>query len=185
MPDFPGTSGNDNLTGTAQNVGDTISGGRGNDTLSGLSGNDYLSGGRGNDILIGGAGSDVMSGGLDSDTFRFSAGHITQGSIDWITDFSFTQNDSLDFRSSGGGQDIQILSVTSAFVQNTSYSGYDFGNSARGTDLILEVMNTGTGAIEKIVLLDSYSNSLSGQWANYLATLGYTGDVVNGGTITL
>lgn len=185
MPDIVGTNGDDNLAGTAQGVGDTISGGRGNDTLSGFSGDDYLSGGRGNDILIGGSGSDVMSGGLDADTFRFSAGHITQGAVDWILDFSFNQGDTLDFRASGGGQNIEIVSVTSAFVQNTSYSGYDFGNSSRGTDLIIEVKNTGTGAVEKIVLLDSYSSALSGQWTNYLATLGYTGDVVNGGTITL
>lgn len=177
MPDFNGTSGNDNLSGTAQGVSDTMRGGRGNDQLSGFSGNDYLSGGRGNDILIGGAGSDVISGGLDADVFRFSAGHIQTGAIDWITDFSFEQNDSLDLRSSANGQDIEILSATAAFVANSEFSGFDLSNSARGRELILEVRNTGTGAVERIVLIDSYSAGSHDQWSAYLGTLGFEGTI--------
>ena len=40
---IPGTTNNDNLTGTADI--DLINGGRGNDTLSGLGGNDIINGG--------------------------------------------------------------------------------------------------------------------------------------------
>lgn len=177
MSDINGTNGNDTLPGNAQGVSDTIQGGRGNDTLSGFSGNDYLGGGRGNDILIGGAGSDVMSGGLDTDKFVFSAGHIQSGAIDWIVDFSFNQNDSLDFLASGNGQGIEILSATATFVSNGEFAGFDLSNSANGRDLILEVRNTGTGAIQRIALLDSYSAASDGQWQAYLGTLGFAGTI--------
>lgn len=177
MANFNGTSGDDNLNGTAQGVSDTIRGGRGNDILSGFSGNDYISGGRGNDILIGGAGSDVMSGGLDADVFRFSAGHIQDKAIDWITDFDFNQGDSLDFLSSGNGQKIEIVSATAAYVANTEFSGFDLSNSARGRELILEVRNSGTGAVERIVLIDSYSAASHDHWTAYLGTLGFEGTI--------
>jgi len=177
MPDFTGTIKNDTINGTAQGVSDTIKGGRGNDTLNGFSGNDYLSGGRGNDLLIGGSGSDVMSGGLDADVFRFSAGHIQNNAIDWITDFDFTQNDSLSFLPSANGQNIEILSATATYVQNNEFSGFDISNSARGRELILEVRNTGTGAVERIVLIDSYSAASHDQWTAYLDTLGFEGTI--------
>jgi Ca2+-binding RTX toxin-like protein len=179
MSDINGDSGDNILSGNAQGVSDTIQGGRGNDRLSGFSGNDYLGGGRGNDILIGGAGSDVMSGGLDSDVFRFSAGHIQDEAIDWITDFSFNQNDSLDFRSSANGQDIEILSARTGFVTNNESWGFNVPNSERGRELILEVRNTVTGATEQIVLIDSYSNSSHDQWAAYLVTLDFQGTITD------
>lgn len=177
MTDLTGTNGDDNLQGTAQGVSDTIQGGRGNDTLNGFSGNDYLGGGRGDDVLIGGSGSDVMSGGLDSDIFRFSAGHIQNNAIDWIVDFSFNQNDALSFQSSANGQNIEILSATATFVGNSEFSGFDLSNSASGRELIIEVRNTGTGAVEKIVLMDSYSASNHDQWTAYLGTLGFEGTI--------
>jgi Ca2+-binding RTX toxin-like protein len=59
--DFPGTSGNDNLTGT--NGDDTITGLAGNDTLSGLDGNDTIDGGSGLDVITGGNGDDILNPG--------------------------------------------------------------------------------------------------------------------------
>ncbi|WP_377845486.1 hypothetical protein [Bosea sp. UC22_33] len=88
----------DNLVGTAAN-----------DKMQGLSGNDVIFGGKGNDLIIGGAGSDVMTGGLGADTFQWSAGHITNGATDYITDFDIRQNDALSFLSSGGGQNVEIV----------------------------------------------------------------------------
>jgi Ca2+-binding RTX toxin-like protein len=186
MAIIEGTNGDDALDGNAQGQDDQIFGGRGNDTLVGLSGDDYLSGGRGADLLVGGRGEDVLAGGLDADVFQFSAGHIDDGGLDWIVDFSFNQADTLNFLDSAGGQGIEITSVTKAFVQNTSASGYAFSNNvATGTDLILEVRNTATNATQKIVLIDSYSASLSAQWGTYLASLGYTGAINDGGTVIL
>lgn len=116
-------------------------------------------------------------GGVDSDVFRFSAGHIQRGVVDWIVDFSFNQNDSLEFLASANGQNIKIMSATASFVNNTLFSGFDLSNSANGRDMVLEVRNTGTGAVQYIALLDSYSAANDGQWTAYLATLGYNGPI--------
>lgn len=185
MADIEGGNGDDTLNGNGAGESDTIRGGRGNDSLSGQSGDDFLGGGRGNDVLTGGSGSDVMEGGLDSDTFRFSAGHIQADAIDWITDFSFTQNDGLQFLTSASGS-IEILSATATFVDNQSFNGFDLSNSANGRELILEVRNTGNGNVQQIVLVDSFSNSNSAQWQAYLTSLGFTGTIdANTDTVTL
>lgn len=190
MADIDGTNGDDNLPGNAQGEGDIINGGRGDDVLNGYSGDDYLIGGRGSDILIGGAGSDVLLGGPDGDIFRWSAGHIQNGSIDWVRDFSFGQNpalaDSLQFWDSANGQTIELLSVTRGLVQNTSSGEYDFANSQHGTDLIFTVRNSVTMAEQRIVLIDAWSNALSTTWNNYLqASFGYTGGIADVGTVNL
>lgn len=177
-----GRNGADVLSGL--NGNDTLVGGRGTDTLNGGSGNDVLRGDRDNDILIGGSGNDVMFGGLDADTFRFSAGHVNAGAVDWIGDFSLAQNDRLELLASAAAG-IEIVSATRAFVTNTSADGVDLDNGARSLDLILQLRNTGTGATERVVVLDSYSAGLAGQWTSYLATLGYTGGIIDGGTITI
>ena len=175
MANIEGTNNNDNLNGNA-NQSDTVFGGRGNDKLSGQSGNDYLNGGRGNDLLIGGSGSDILTGGLDADTFQWSAGHIAQGVVDWITDFSFNQGDTLNFLASASGS-IEIVSAKADFVDNTAFNGFDLSNSANGRELVLEIRNTGNGAVQKIVLIDSYSAANNAQWEAYLATFGYTGGI--------
>jgi Ca2+-binding RTX toxin-like protein len=189
-----GTSGNDTLTGRAGGLSDTLNGGRGNDTLIGLSGDDYLLGGRDNDLLIGGRGSDVLSGGSllsvgagnDVDTFEFSSGHITNGTIDWIVDFSIANGDVLRFLNSGSGG-FEIVSVDRAFVTNTMHNGIDLDNNvSTGTDLIFTVRNAGTLETQKIVLLDAWSGTLAPQWDAYLVSLGYTGELgANNGEVLL
>jgi Ca2+-binding RTX toxin-like protein len=195
MATVTGTNGNDTITGTGGGVNDVLNGGRGNDSIFGLSGNDHLLGGRDNDLLVGGRGSDVLSGGSllsngagnDVDTFSFSAGHITQGAVDWIVDFSLENGDVLQFLSSGGGQGFEILSVDRAYLDDTTFNGIDLANNvSTGTDLVFTVRNSLNGETQKIVLLDSWSDSLSGQWDAYLSALGYTGELgANNGDIQL
>ncbi|MEK7821395.1 MAG: calcium-binding protein, partial [Pseudomonadota bacterium] len=88
--EIDGTSGNDNLVGTAggddidgkdgndtvhAGAGDdTVEGGDGNDTLHGEAGDDTLKGEDGKDTLYGGDGSDVLKGGDDDDTLKGDAG---------------------------------------------------------------------------------------------------------------
>jgi Ca2+-binding RTX toxin-like protein len=181
-----GTSGNDTLTGNSGGQNDTLIGGRGNDVLIGLSGDDYLLGGRDTDLLIGGRGSDVMTGGLDDDTFQFSAGHITNGTIDWLTDF-VVGVDTLSFLNSGGGQNLVIDNVTRAYVTNETHNGINLENNvSSGTDLIFTVRNSVSGETQQIVLLDAWSGTLAPQWDAYLASLGYTGPLgANNGEVTL
>lgn len=166
------------FTGTAGGVQDSIIGTQGADLIAGLSGDDVLRGGRGNDTIIGGSGSDVLVGGLDSDTFVWSAGHITAGATDWILDFSINQGDKLQFDPSGGGQTVVIESVVLDYLNDTSVKagGSDSvsldNNVATGGDLIFTVRNSVTGATQQIVLLDTWSGALSGQWNEYLSTFG-------------
>lgn len=155
------------------NTNDFLVGTAGNDKIQGLSGNDVIIGGRGDDLIIGGAGSDVMTGGLGADTFQWSAGHITQGATDYITDFDIRQGDKLSFLSSGNNQNVEILSVTKGYNQTTHFNGVDLQNNlASGTDITFTVRNSVTGATQEIILLDAWSGSLSAQWDAYLATLG-------------
>lgn len=79
------------------NGGDTLSGGGGNDTLLGADGWDSLVGGAGNDLLsgnghrdtlVGGGGNDTLWGGADRDTFVFDSAPSGSGNVDFIGDFS-------------------------------------------------------------------------------------------------
>lgn len=162
-----------NITGTASGVSDTLVGTSGADYIAGLSGNDILSGGRGNDTLIGGQGSDVMTGGLDADRFEFSAGHITDGAVDYITDFDLRQGDTLAFLNSGAGQNFVVTGVEKGYLSTTSFNGVDLQNNlATGTDITFHVTNSVTGATQDIVLLDAWSGALSSQWNSYLSSMG-------------
>ena len=161
------------IIGNNAGVSDTLIGTSGADQISGLSGDDHLLGGRGNDTIIGGSGSDVMAGGLDADTFVWSAGHITDGAVDYITDFSLRQNDMLQFLSSGGGQDIIVLNVEKSYRTETSFNDIDLQNNVEtGTDVTFTIQNSVTGATQQIVLLDSWSRSLDNLWDAFFDSLG-------------
>ncbi|NBT48548.1 MAG: calcium-binding protein [Actinobacteria bacterium] len=62
-------TGSDNLSGTGNELSNTIVGNYGNNVLDGGAGNDTLEGNSGNDTLIGGLGNDVMKGGAGNDTY--------------------------------------------------------------------------------------------------------------------
>jgi Ca2+-binding RTX toxin-like protein len=63
-----GSAGNDQIVGYGGQ--DTLLGGAGNDFLNGVDGNDSLIGGDGNDTLWGGMGQDTMSGGSGDDIYE-------------------------------------------------------------------------------------------------------------------
>ena len=65
--------GSGNLSGTGNELNNTIIGNSGNNVLDGGSGVDILDGGSGNDTLIGGLGNDVMKGGSGNDTYYVNA----------------------------------------------------------------------------------------------------------------
>jgi serralysin len=62
------------LSGTGNNLANTITGNNFNNTLNGGNGNDRLNGGLGNDSLIGGVGNDVLNGSTGNDTLTGGAG---------------------------------------------------------------------------------------------------------------
>jgi VCBS repeat-containing protein len=73
MAFIPGTSGNDNLFGTA--AADDLRGQGGNDLLVGGDGNDYMEGNAGNDSLFGGNGDDNMRGNEGDDVIAGADGN--------------------------------------------------------------------------------------------------------------
>lgn len=173
-----------NIIGNAQGVADSLIGTAGADRIEGLSGNDVLRGGRGNDTIIGGQGNDVVWGGLDADTFEWSAGHIADGGVDYVADFDLRQSDVLNFRSSGGGQNVEVLSIEFKYLSETTVAAggsenVDLQNNVgTGTDVVFTVRNSVTGATQEIVLLDAWSGNLASQWDAYLAANGWTSLVV-------
>jgi len=148
------------ITGTAQGVSDTLFGTHANDRISGLSGDDVIYAGRGDDVVIGGQGNDVMVGGLGADEFQFSAGHIGDGEVDYITDFSLRFGDTLNFLDSANGT-FEVLSIERDFLDETTANGVDLKNNVNfGTDVTFTVRNSENGNTQEIVLLDSYAFSL-------------------------
>jgi Ca2+-binding RTX toxin-like protein len=103
-----GNSGNDSLLGGRDN--DVVSGGQGNDVVYGNLGNDSVNGNLDNDVIIGTSGQianpglgelDTLSGGTGLDRFVLADStalyYKGTGNQDFalITDFSFTEGDSL------------------------------------------------------------------------------------------
>lgn len=162
------------IEGTAQGVGDTLFGSKGDDLMMGQSGDDVMYGGRGDDRMIGGQGNDVMAGGLGADTFVWSAGHIGDGEADYVTDFDINFGDTLQFLDSDGG-DFQVLSVQIEGSDATEQNGVDLRNKMTSdNDIVFSVMNTSTGAMQDIVLLDVWSSSKNAAWEEMLADMGLT-----------
>ncbi len=84
-------TGTSNITGTGNDLNNTITGNSGNNILKGLGGNDILLGAAGNDTLVGGAGNDTLTGGDGADQFLFGSGaafNSTAFGVDSLTDFS-------------------------------------------------------------------------------------------------
>jgi Ca2+-binding RTX toxin-like protein len=86
------------ISGTGNELDNTIVGNAADNLLKGGSGNDLLSGGAGNDKLIGGAGVDTLTGGAGIDTFALLDAAVN-GLADTITDFD-ANNDILALKDS-------------------------------------------------------------------------------------
>jgi Ca2+-binding RTX toxin-like protein len=150
-----GGAGDDRVAGDA---GDNmLNGNRGDDDVLGGSGNDILLGARGSDTLNGGRGNDVLQGGLDGDVFDFSV--ITNGDVDYITDFS-TVDDMLLL-----GAGITVTGVSVQRVVATEANGFDLRNG-NGLDLTLTL--SGNGATQTLHILDTYAFSTNSFWENAL-----------------
>ncbi|MFM6517989.1 MAG: beta strand repeat-containing protein, partial [Microcystis panniformis] len=83
-------TGTANISGTGNDLDNTIMGNSGNNLLKGLGGNDILLGEAGNDTLVGGSGNDILTGGDGSDQFLFGSGAAFATSafgVDTLADF--------------------------------------------------------------------------------------------------
>jgi CSLREA domain-containing protein len=133
--------GSGTISGTGNNLANSITGnagrnrldgGNGNDKLDGSSGNDTLLGGSGNDTLTGGTGKDSMTGGSGHDRFVFSsATHSAVGSNrDVITDFS----------TAGTLERIDLSAFSGAFV----FRGKDAAFSSSAKEISYSVLGSNT-----------------------------------------
>lgn len=126
LAEISGTGNELNNTITGNNAANTLIGGLGADFLTGISGNDSLDGGAGSDTLIGGMGVDTLTGGTEADTFTFLT--ISEMGIatrrDVITDFT-TGTDKIDLSamnivgSAGTGALVDMFKIRWTF-----YGGY-------------------------------------------------------------
>lgn len=122
-----GTSGDDNLIGTAAD--DCIDGALGNDRLVALGGNDELRGGEGNDILLAGAGNDQLYGGEGSDNLIGGGGNdqlYGEGGNDVMTG---SEND--DIIVGGLGADQMIGGFGNDIFRFDSISEFGLGDIGR------------------------------------------------------
>ena len=84
-PDIPITH---VISGTGNNLNNTITGNRHDNDLYGRAGNDALNGGLGEDTLHGGAGKDTLKGGMGRDVFVFDTKPNKATNLDRITDYN-------------------------------------------------------------------------------------------------
>ena len=144
----------EDLTFSAGEAADRITGGPGNDTLEGNGGVDRLKGNDGDDVLDGGShrdrlegglGSDTLTGGQGSDIFRFrSVEESRLGGEDLITDLSASDRIDLSFIDADA-----TIEGDQAFLQVAAFTGaagqlrltYDAG--AQQTTLAVDVNGDG------------------------------------------
>ena len=93
-------TGTGNLSGTGNELNNSITGNSGANMLSGLAGDDTLVGGAGNDKLDGGSGRDILTGGTGADQFVFHDGDLgtTGATADVIKDFSSAEGDKINLQ---------------------------------------------------------------------------------------
>jgi YVTN family beta-propeller protein len=139
---------------------DRLTGSGGDDQIDGSAGNDVVLGARGDDVLIGGAGDDVLAGGLGADEFRFDA--VSNGAVDIITDFQFSQGDTLVF---GAGVTVTAVSVGRLSTGDTA-NGFDLQNNVASLDVVLTLSSD--AGTQTLHILDSYGFALNADWATLL-----------------
>lgn len=171
MPNYPGTNGDDSLTGSSE--ADRIDGFAGDDTLIGRGGNDLLYGGSGDDVFaIGGLdiGRDFYSGGTGTDEVRLTSDLIV--STLSLRSSNVISVETLNFLYSrisgtGGNDSIEISGFSyvnnyrllELFDGNDRFIGYSGSDSVDGGDGV-DVLNGGAG--DDVLIGGSGNDSLIG-----------------------
>ncbi|WP_225011228.1 M12 family metallopeptidase [Novosphingobium percolationis] len=146
-----------NISGTGNDLANTLIGNGGANVLRGLVGNDVLEGGKGADKLIGGKGKDVLTGGAGKDVFVFDDAATVR---DTIADFSHKQGDRIQLSQSA----FSAFGYTGALHAEDFYAAAGATKAHDASDRI--VYNTTTG------LLYYDADGLGGTAAIAVALLG-------------
>jgi Ca2+-binding RTX toxin-like protein len=97
-------TGSGDVTGTGNDLANTLTGTAGDNVLSGMAGADVIAGGDGDDIIAGGLGNDRLTGGAGADTFVIDDALWTPSrlggikDVDTILDLDFSAGDRIDLR---------------------------------------------------------------------------------------
>lgn len=127
-----------NLTGTGNDLWNTLIGNDGDNLLTGLGGNDTINGGAGSDTLLGGLGKDVLTGSTGRDFFVFNTAPAT-ANVDTITDFNGSENDKVQLNKtiySG-------ISHTGALTTDEFYAAAGATSAHDSTDRVIYDTTTG------------------------------------------
>ncbi|MEO8240879.1 MAG: hypothetical protein ABI832_01135 [bacterium] len=144
--------GSDSLTGTGNELDNTLKGNSGDNVLDGAIGNDNLIGGNGDDTLIGGTGADTMSGGQGADTY------YVDNVGDVVMDVSANQIDSV-----------------------ISTIDYTLGNYVDNLNLVGSALNGTGNSLANEISGNSNANLLLGGSGNDTLLGGGGSDTLNGG----
>jgi Ca2+-binding RTX toxin-like protein len=107
------------LSGSGNELANSLKGGAGANSLSGLAGNDTLYGMDGADVLNGGAGADAMAGGTGNDRFIFAKGQVAG---DKISDFA--AGDRIELTGFSAGSTISLMAgSTTTWIVKDAASG--------------------------------------------------------------
>jgi Ca2+-binding RTX toxin-like protein len=107
---------------------DTLLGGAGNDYLDGEADNDLLDGGIGNDTLLGGQGQDTMSGGAGNDTYYVdnTSDRVTEALGDGVD----TIYSSISFSLGSNQENLYLLGSDALTATGNTFANTIYGNSA-------------------------------------------------------
>jgi Ca2+-binding RTX toxin-like protein len=141
------------VTGTGNELANTITGTAGNNSLSGLEGNDTLIGDGGNDTLLGGAGHDLLDGGTGTDSLTGGAGNDTYV-VNITTDVVVeAANEGIDVVQSGTAwtlganfENLILIGDASVAATGNADNNYITGNAGKNTLSGLDGNDTLLGA---------------------------------------
>jgi Ca2+-binding RTX toxin-like protein len=140
--------GSGNITGTGNELVNTLTGNSGDNTLKGMAGNDSLIGGDGNDSLIGGTGNDQLTGGNGFDTFvvlQESIGTPTL-EIDFVYDLNMAGGDRIDLSAIDANSGLagnQAFAFVASFSHHAGEATLSYDSVAGVTSLRLDVNGDG------------------------------------------
>ena len=151
------------ISGTGNDLSNTLIGNAAANILSGQGGSDALSGGGGDDTLYGGADSDYLDGGTGADTMVGGAG-----------DEIYYVDNSADIVTEAAGEGLDWVVSTASFTLSDNVEHLALTGSAA-------ISGTGNGLANSLVGNDA-ANILNGQGGNDGISGGGGNDTLNGGT---
>lgn len=166
-----GLTGTANLTGTGNELANSISGNAGDNLIDGGAGNDTLLGGAGNDTLLGGEGNDLLNGGVGADVLMGGEGSDRlEGGLD------------ADTMQGGAGNDVYVVDNIGDVVIEDVNGGTDTVWASMDYTLGDNVESLGlTGTANLTGIGNALANSISGNTGNNLLDGGAGNDILLGG----